>query len=174
VSTELQRTMPRIRAGTSQISWLRNVARQSPDDTTPGAAAASRPLAPVASHAVGFAEPRPGGRSPGIGAYRGRRGRAGNHPRPSLVEPHHASWPASDRIAGGAFPGARSYGFVPTRNWPDRPGDERRHKPKGRAGYARPFGQGCRFRRMAQLPGALRAGIHKARPVDSFPRGGGR
>ena len=34
-------------------------------------AAASRSLPAVASHAIGYAEPRPGTHSPGIGAYRG-------------------------------------------------------------------------------------------------------
>src|SRR5271165_339751 len=34
---------------------------------------ASRALPAVASHAIGFADPRPGVHSPGIGAYRGRR-----------------------------------------------------------------------------------------------------
>jgi hypothetical protein len=34
-------------------------------------AAASRSLPAVASHAIGFAEPRPDGHSPGFGAYRG-------------------------------------------------------------------------------------------------------
>jgi ATP/maltotriose-dependent transcriptional regulator MalT len=36
-------------------------------------AAASRSLPAVASHAIGFAEPRPGTHSQGIGAYRGKR-----------------------------------------------------------------------------------------------------
>jgi hypothetical protein len=54
-----------------------------------------------------------------------------------------------------------------------RPGDERRHKPKGRAGCAA-LRSGGRFRRMAQLSGALRAGVNEARPLQSFPRGGGR
>jgi len=43
------------------------------DSIVPLPAAASRSLPAVASHAIGFAEPRPGIRSPGIGACRGRR-----------------------------------------------------------------------------------------------------
>ena len=47
-------------------------------------AAASRSLPAVASHAIGVAEPRRGGRSPGIGACRGRWSRAGPRVRRSL------------------------------------------------------------------------------------------
>jgi beta-phosphoglucomutase-like phosphatase (HAD superfamily) len=51
------------------------------------AATASRALPAVASHAIGFAEPRPNAHSPGSGAYRGRRGEAGR-PRRRQVTGH--------------------------------------------------------------------------------------
>ena len=44
--------------------------------SVPLSVAASRSLPAVASHAIGFAEPRPGDRSPESGAYRGRWDRA--------------------------------------------------------------------------------------------------
>jgi hypothetical protein len=61
-------------------------------------AAASRSLPAVASHAIGFAEPRPSSDSPGIGAYRG--GREGS--RTPLESPGDHPWPLPSCRDGGS------------------------------------------------------------------------
>ena len=68
------RMLPQIsqaHPGTQPVTALSRLPRRS---IVPLAASASRALPAVASHAIGFADPRPGSHSQGIGACRGRRG----------------------------------------------------------------------------------------------------
>jgi hypothetical protein len=88
-------------------------------------AAASRSLRAVASHAIGFAEPRPGVRSPGFRRLRGRRGGMKTESLRCAAARAVSSGPGQPRTDGGLAAGDHSGpAHVPARMTPA--GRERR------------------------------------------------